>query len=106
MIDLPIYLGNRCDRLPLGGDPGFTLQAAAPRLFVSDLAALNGKQKWSNSYSIRATESAPMRTGRAYGWRRPRRRFGCGRVSITTTPMLSTLPRPLVTQRRKPLLIS
>jgi hypothetical protein len=30
-----------------------------------------------------------------------------GRVlAITTTPMLSTLPRPPVTQRQKPLLIS
>jgi hypothetical protein len=27
-------------------------------------------------------------------------------LAITTTPMLSTLPRPPVTQRQKPLLIS
>ena len=53
-------------------------------------------------FRIRAYED-----GQGYGWPRPRSRFGGGRVlAITTTPMLSTLPRPPVTQRQKPLLIS
>ena len=66
-----------------------------------------GKQKWTKSYSIRASESVRMRNGRSYGCPRPRSRLGGGQVlAITTTPMLSTLPRPPVTQRQKPLLIS
>jgi hypothetical protein len=70
-------------------------------------AATNGKQKWTKSYSIRASESVRMKNGRGYGWPRPRSRLGGGRVlAITTTPMLSTLPRPPATQRQKPLLIS
>jgi hypothetical protein len=45
--------------------------------------------------------------GRGYGWPSPRSRFGGGRVlAITTTPMLSTLPRPPVTQRQRPPLLS
>jgi DnaJ-class molecular chaperone len=63
--------------------------------------------EWTKSYSIRASESVRMRNGRGYGWPKPRSRLGGGRVlAITTTPMLSTLPRPPVTQRQKPLLIS
>jgi hypothetical protein len=69
--------------------------------------ATNGKQKWTRWNSIRAFESARIRNGRGYGWPRPRGRFGGGRVlAITTTPMLSTLPRPPVTQRQKPPLLS
>jgi hypothetical protein len=42
-----------------------------------------------------------------HGWPRPRSRLGGGRVlAITTTPMLSTLPHPPITQRQKPLLLS
>jgi hypothetical protein len=74
--------------------------------FVSNVAAAQGKQKWTKSHSIKASESARISNGRGYGWPRPRSRFSGGRaLAITTTPMLSTLPRPPVTQRQKPLLI-
>ena len=51
--------------------------------------------------------SARMRIGRGYGWPKPSSLFGGGRIlPITRISMLSTLPRPPVTQRQKPLLIS
>ena len=37
-----------------------------------------------------------------HGWLRPSGRFRYGRALITPTPMLSTLPRPPLTQRQKP----
>jgi len=47
-------------------------------------AATNGKQKWTKSYSIRASESARMRTGRGNGWPRPRRPFDTDAEYIAT----------------------
>jgi hypothetical protein len=56
-----LYLGDRCDRLPLGGDPRFTLQAAAPRLSKGNWAAAQRKTEMDQialykGFRIRAYE--------------------------------------------------
>jgi hypothetical protein len=75
--------------------------------FVSNLAAAQRETEMDQIVLYKGFRIRAMRNGRGYGWPKPRSRLGGGRVlAITTTPMLSTLPRPPVTQRQKPLLIS
>src|SRR5262249_30598814 len=79
-----------------------------PRLvFREHLAAAQGKTEMEQIALYKGFRIRVYEDWSGLWWPRRRSRLRGGRVlAITRTPVLSTLPRPPVTQRQKPLLIS